>query len=320
MQNLKEKRIGETRMQNCGLTGRIVGYRSVLDIDVRFYDGYTAKHRQYTDFKRGTIRHPKIPINKKDKVKRIGEKHMQKCGLMAKIIDYRNAKDMDVEFSDGTVVKHTDHTSFKHGYVGHPKMSNKNKFKNKAPDYIRQKHVQKNGLEVEIIGYHGDYVDVRFPDGKISKHIKYTTFVNGTLIHPDVPKNKKDKRLNEIRTQKCGIKAKITRYHTAADVDITFEDGTTNTNKRYYSFITGQIKHPTMNTHFPQKIGQIHPEDRSKIYHTEIHGIAYIIDDTYYYFCHCPLCQTHNIWTFNEIKSHTCNQELVSERENQKQK
>lgn len=241
-------------MQNCGLEAKIIGYRNANDIDVQFPDGAIVEHRTYAKFKKGSINHPDIERYENLEKKRISKKRMQNCGLEAEIIEYRNGHDIDVRFPDGAIVEHRDYGQFKKGSIAHP---DSNRCKNHTTQHIGEKHIQNCGLEAEIIAYrNANDMDARFPDGTIAEH------------------------------------------------------------KHYCRFIKRSMGHPTINTHFNNNsIGKIYPQSRSKIYHTEIHGIAYILDNTYYYFCHCPMCQAHEIWTFDEIKSHKCNQELAKERD-----
>ena len=51
----KDERIGEVRRMNNGLKARIIGYRTVHDIDVMFENGGVERNRYYKDFKKGHI-------------------------------------------------------------------------------------------------------------------------------------------------------------------------------------------------------------------------------------------------------------------------
>ena len=57
-----ENRLGETRMMNCGMKAAIIRYNGVRDIDVRFEDGATVKHKVYGPFKRGEVAHRLISL------------------------------------------------------------------------------------------------------------------------------------------------------------------------------------------------------------------------------------------------------------------
>lgn len=51
---------------------------------------------------------------------RIGEERTMNCGMKAKIIAYRNNKDIDVKFEDGYIIKNTIYGNFKRGKIGNP--------------------------------------------------------------------------------------------------------------------------------------------------------------------------------------------------------
>jgi hypothetical protein len=51
-------RVGETRIAHNGMRMRVMVYRWNKDIDVQFEDGTVVEHKQYNDFKNGTIKHP----------------------------------------------------------------------------------------------------------------------------------------------------------------------------------------------------------------------------------------------------------------------
>lgn len=130
----------------------------------------------------------------------------------------------------------------------------------------------------------------------------------------------KNHRVGEIRLQNCGLEAKIVVYRNPSDMDVQFPDGTVIEHRTYRSFVIKNIRHPTLFKDFSTNVGKIYPANKSKLYHTRIHGVAYILEgDIYHYYCHCPICQAREIWTFDEIRKHECNRELVKERDALKQ-
>ena len=106
----KASRLGETRMMNCGMKATIIRYGNNGDIDVRFEDDTIIKHRQYGEFKKGTIVNQNIKASAEN---RLGETRMMNCGMKATIIRYGKADDIDVRFEDGTVVEHRRYGTFK---------------------------------------------------------------------------------------------------------------------------------------------------------------------------------------------------------------
>lgn len=186
--------------------------------------------------------------------------------------------------------------------------------KNMKIHRIGEKRMQNCGLEAEIIDYHNaDNMTIQFSNGTETHKKNYKEFVKGRLCPPNQPRNKY-KRISEKQMQNCGLEAEIIGYQMAKDMVIMFSDNIIINNKEYQSFQEGRVGHPTISPHFHRYIGRVYPKDRSKIYYTEIHGIAYIINNVCYYFCHCPICNAHEIWTFNKIKDHKCNHSIVKER------
>lgn len=252
--------------------------------------------------------------NTNKKNERIGETCLQNCGIKAKIIDYSNNRDITIEFPDGRQVKHRTYHQFQKGSINHPDTDAYNK-------RIRtgQVRMQNCGQKAKIIRYRASNdIDVQFSDERIVRHRNYHEFVHGLIRHPDVKKimtERADERMYEIKTQNCGLKAQIVAYRGSTDIDVRFQDNTTVKHKAYNQFIKGSIGHPTINKRFHTNVKKIYPRSGSKIYHTQIHGIACVTNDIYYYYCHCPICLAHEIWTFDEIREHKCNHRLVQERE-----
>lgn len=190
-------------------------------------------------------------------------------------------------------------------------------YKNLKTTRIGEKRMQNCGLEAEIINYRSTIdVDIKFSNGTKIKHRRYNDFTRGLIRHPHAKRFKKymHQRIGDKQTQNCGLEAEIIDYQLAKNITIMFSDNIILNNKDYRYFQTKGIAHPAINPHFHRFIGTIYPNDKSKIYHTNIQGIAYVMNDTYYYFCHCPICNAHEIWAFNEIKNHKCNRRLVKER------
>ena len=157
---------------NCGLEAEIIRYGAYADIDVRFEDGYIARHAAYKEFLNGSIRPP---------IDRVGETNIMNNGLKATIIAYRKHIDMDVRFEDGSVAEHIEYRNFMKGRVARPQDSRRNKRKLR----IGEKKMMKCGLEAEIVAYRrNEDMDVRFPDGVVVKNVQYANFKRGMVGHP----------------------------------------------------------------------------------------------------------------------------------------
>ena len=110
------QRTGKMNVMKNGMQCTIITYRNASNIDVQFEDGTIVKHKTFKCFQRGNIANPNISI----KDKRIGQSLMMSCGMKATIIAYRNCNDIDVQFEDGTIVKHKRIGNFRGGHIANP--------------------------------------------------------------------------------------------------------------------------------------------------------------------------------------------------------
>lgn len=140
----KDKRLGETKMMNCGKNATIIEYNDAHDMTIKFEDGAIVKHKYYTDFAKGMIKHPNIPTNcyvvktatgekicswaalsgkkVKEKYKKIhlNETNTAKNGQLMTITKYNKANNIEVTFDDGTVVKNQRYEKFQRGEIVNP--------------------------------------------------------------------------------------------------------------------------------------------------------------------------------------------------------
>lgn len=217
-----ENRIGKVSKSNSGLNMTIIRYTSYRDIDIQFDDGTIVKHKDYGSFLRGEIAYPQS--------KRLGERKISKNGRELKIIVYRNYKDIDIQFEDGTIVQHRDYRSFSEGCIYNP-----NFYKSKIGEEI----FAPNGHTLKIIDYRNSKdVDVQFEDGTIVQHRDYYSFLTGNIAMPIL------NRVGQTNIAKNGMGIKIIAYRNSHDIDIQFEDGTIVTHKNYNHFLDGYIAYP----------------------------------------------------------------------------
>ena len=107
---------------------KIIEYRRDMDIDVQFQDGTIIKHQRYQQFRFGAIYNHNYPMPRqiKESKKRVGEWNIALNGMRMQIIAYRNTNDIDIQFEDGTIVKHKTYPYFKNGSIGHPTINTTN--------------------------------------------------------------------------------------------------------------------------------------------------------------------------------------------------
>lgn len=129
----KGKRLGERKLMNCGKYATIITYRNCDDIDVQFDDGIVVYNRKYSAFFRGTIKHPNSKTIKHSNIKattckrdvRIGETNLATNGQKMTIIEYKNNKDITIQFEDGYIVEHILYKNFQSGKIKNPNFNKK---------------------------------------------------------------------------------------------------------------------------------------------------------------------------------------------------
>ena len=166
------------------------------------------------------------------------------CGMEAEIIGYRGSQDIDVRFSDGSIVECKNYSAFITGRIAHP--SQKSEFM--KSHRIGEKRLMKCGLMAEIVEYRSYRdIDVKFEDGTFSTNKSYGSFSRGDIGFPgSVFREKKMDRIGEIRRINCGLNAEIIEYRNRRDIDVKFEDGEIIRHASYSSFLCGEISHPTV--------------------------------------------------------------------------
>ena len=95
---------------------KIIKFHNYNDITVKFEDGTIIEHSSYQRFKSGRIKNPNFIEKEKYYCTNFAS-----IGLNMKVINYKNSKDVDIEFEDGEIVKGKNFTAFKKGFIKHPK-------------------------------------------------------------------------------------------------------------------------------------------------------------------------------------------------------
>ena len=274
----KNARLGEIRTANNGLKMEIIAYRSYEDIDVKFENNIVVEHKTYGAFKKGQIRcavekqvsksrkqikkkehkNKGMSTYKKQKLCRIGESNIANNGMKMTIIEYRDSTDIDVQFEDGTIVKHKYYADFKTGLIGNPSIQPNRRIRREVKDVTntaflnaREKHIGEEivarcGLKAKIIDYQSTCkITVQFEDGIIIEDISYSQFNKGSIKHPKFNTRKDfyaNKRIGEVNTNTQGKQMKIIEYNDYNNITVEFEDGRIVENVKYYYFKSGNVK------------------------------------------------------------------------------
>lgn len=236
----KKERIGEKKMSNCGLEMEVVGYRNMDDLDVQFEDGTIMKNQKYKSFQEGQI----TPSHMSYKNRHIGEQVKSKLGIIT-LIQYRKYVDVDVQFEDGTIIRHVTYQNFQKGQVKKVQCKTKphaSLKKEREGEEVRAL----NGLMMKIKEYRtANDIDVEFEDGFIAYNKTYANFKKGRITHQTKRQEKCIKtRIGEEGYAHNGLLMKIVGYRNRNDIDIEFEDGVIVKNRKYRSFKSGGVKHP----------------------------------------------------------------------------
>lgn len=272
---------GESIIAKNGMKMTIIDYRSSKDLDVQFEDGTIVKNKRYQHFKNGEINNPNLTgtiFTNKQKLSRVGETTIID-GVELTIIKYRNRKDIDIQLPNRTILAHRKYEKFKSGNID-------------VSDYIKEIRIgetntNNEGLNMTIVRFQNNSdISVQFDDGTIIDTY-YKGFLDGTIKYPR-------ERLGEVRTNLNGLQMTITKYNSATDIEVTFEDGY-KINTDYKRFTELTLKHP-----YPYMIGNCQVEQRAYNYGSE---------RNFFYICKC--CHHHDIGTIDEILNHCCEKGII---------
>ena len=171
------------------------------------------------------------------KKNRIGEISISNSNKMKmEIIEYRNARDIDVRFEDGAEVYHKAYDAFIKGTIKYP-----------ITAFIGKTKQMRNGYYctiTEVRGY--EDIDVVFSNGVKNTNQTMSNWRAGIIGFPmDHLKLLSEKlalsRIGLTRTMNNGIEATIIAYNDANAVDIQFDTGEIKRGVRYSNFLRGTI-------------------------------------------------------------------------------
>lgn len=195
----------------------------------------------------------------------IGLENIATNGQKMVIIAYVNSKNLDVQFEDGTIVRHKTLTAFKSGQIRNPnapcyggdKVSDNRVFKR-----VGLTNIATNGQKMTIIAYrNANDIDVQFEDGTIVCNKSMRSFLRGEIRNPNkISKPERDyDRLREYNNQVIQDKklyyegmqvmqrdgmATCLTYRSNSDIDIRFNDSDDIINTRTSLFVNGKVPKP----------------------------------------------------------------------------
>lgn len=276
---------------------------------------------------------------------RVGETILASNGLMATIIAYRSCKDIDVQFSDGTIIEHKFYHQFRAGHLHHPNINSNSQIVVR----VGATNIATNGMKIEIVGYrNSNDIDIRFEDGVVVKHRAYRSFATGKVLHPTISRNDylRNSRIGQRNINTFGQSMEIIAYRGARDIDVKFDNGVISTNRTYLEFKSGKImcrvphnyhigetsydvrgikmtlinyRSPddvdiefetgvvvTHKTHYCFKHAHIgHPMPYT-LGTITIDALAYKSGEIGNFYCRCNKCNHRDIMTIQEMRNHIC--------------
>ncbi len=243
---IKDERVGQTFLLNCGLNATVVRYGSSKDVDVELETGEIVNTR-WSRLIIGEVI-PKGFNSSYTQVKRAKEKwegqtNIASNGMKITLVEYRSQDDIDVLFEDGYLA-HTSIQFFTKGQITNP---NYDIYEHQGSVHVGEETVNSQGLKMKILRYkRWADITVEFEDGTVVD-TTYGQFKTGKIENPNAKRERRNIRAGEKNVVHNGLEVEIIDYRFAHDIDVRFETGEiVNTN--YTSFIKGHVSHPTLSS------------------------------------------------------------------------
>lgn len=183
-----------------------------------------------------------MALTQSKKEERLGSSKCMNCGSLATIIRYKNARDMSVQFEDGTIVEKVTWQQWSKGEILNHSIQDctwKQRIsKENSKDRLGETRMMNCGVEATIIKYNNRHdITVQFVDGSLNEHKSYGEFLRGEIQCYNVPKlhnsskarnlNCKKKREGLKKVMNCGMECQIIEYRNSHTKGITvqFTDG-----------------------------------------------------------------------------------------------
>lgn len=118
----------------------------------------------------------------------IGYKQTNRQGLMYKVIEYRNNKDVDVQFEDGLVIQHIPVTRLNQNTLNHPGYPVVKLNRTPIENRLGESKLNNQGRKMTVVKYRSDSdIDVQFENGFVVEGTQYQLFERGTISDPFYP-------------------------------------------------------------------------------------------------------------------------------------
>lgn len=121
-------------------------------------------------------------------------------------------------------------------------------------DRVKETRMINCGTRATIIAYRNSMdMDVRFDNGSVKRHVRYSDFIHGSILNPAIRSKHLSKWIRRSKRMHNGLQAIITAYRNINDVDVVFENGVKRQHVRCSSFERGSISCPGVKTKYFRK-------------------------------------------------------------------
>lgn len=183
---------------------------------------------------------------------RIGETRMMNNGMEAKIINYRSADSIDVEFPDGEVREGVRYDHFCSGHISHPTVNTINILKKE--EYLNKEFNSPVYGTIKVVRYESAFdMDIECSNGEKFYNANFDKLRNLLKKTETERIQLMTERIGESKVMNNGMLATIIEYKANSNIDVQFPDGAIAYNKSYRSFRDGIIAHPSQ-AHEAKKI------------------------------------------------------------------
>lgn len=191
--NKRNERMGTERISRDGRVARVVDYKSCEKFWIQFEDGTMRRMSNWHNFCEGRFNYEYM-YHRSRTTERLGTVCRMNNGLMAKVISYIHSHDMDIQFEDGSIVRHVEWRNYMKGNVAHPVMKG---FQLSINELVLAFYLEPLGFEKvrqrsersNELGLDGKEIDLYDEKRKIA--VEY----DGEYVHRDV---QKDREKNEL--------------------------------------------------------------------------------------------------------------------------
>lgn len=118
----------------------------------------------------------------------VGYRQTNRQGLTYTVIEYRNTRDIDVQFDDGLIMEHIPVTRINQNTLNHPKYPVVVLQSTPIEERLGETKFNNQGSKMTIIAYRkSNDIDVQFENGFIVDHTQYQLFERGSILDPFYP-------------------------------------------------------------------------------------------------------------------------------------